>query len=347
LFVSGAINGLPVVRFNATNQTYLEFPRPVKDDFTIFCVFQSRQGIGTETNFYQGAGLVNGEVPWPVDDYGISLNANGRILAGTGNPDRTVASSNSGFNDGKPHLVAFKRTRSNGRLELHVDGVLQGTNTGGQQALNDPPRLVLGAQQTEILFLTGDIAEVKIYDAALSTSDRMAEENALNCKYGLGGGAAPPAPAGLSGTPGNRQIRLSWSPVVGSAGYQVSWSSSSSGPFTELISDLTATVFVDGHAGSGQTNYYKVAAHACGLTTESPPIAVFLPLPPLGISAGTSGLTFTWPDWADDWILSSTTNLSPPALWSPITNPVSNCTGYFEMTLPIGPGNRFFRLASP
>src|SRR5262249_16288516 len=53
-FITAVINGLPVVRFNTTNSTYLAFARPVQDDFTIFCVYRSSQGIGTGTQFYQG-----------------------------------------------------------------------------------------------------------------------------------------------------------------------------------------------------------------------------------------------------------------------------------------------------
>ncbi|MBP7934459.1 MAG: hypothetical protein KA354_07395 [Phycisphaerae bacterium] len=187
-YVTGAIHGLPVVRFNAANSTYLAFPRPVQDDFTILFVYQSSQGRGTGTHFYQGAGLVNGEVANVVNDFGISLNASGKLLAGTGNPDTTIASSNSGFNDGQPHLVVFKRTRSTGMLELYVDGLAQGAATGGTQSLTAPLQLVLGAQQTLLYHLTGDIAEVKIYAGALSDPDRIAEEKALRCKYGLWSG---------------------------------------------------------------------------------------------------------------------------------------------------------------
>ncbi len=186
-YVTGAIHGLPAVRFNAADSTSLLFARPVEDAFTIFCVYQSSQGLGTGTHFYQGAGLVNGEVATVVNDFGLSLNADGKLLAGTGNPDTTIASIDSGFNDGQPHLVTFKRTRSTGALELYVDGSAQGSATGGRQSLTAPVRLALGAQQTLLNYLTGDIAEVRIYSGALSDGDRIAEEKALSCKYGLWG----------------------------------------------------------------------------------------------------------------------------------------------------------------
>jgi len=48
-YVTGAMNGLPVVRFNAAMSNYLSFNRPVQDDFTMACVFQSTQGSNSGT----------------------------------------------------------------------------------------------------------------------------------------------------------------------------------------------------------------------------------------------------------------------------------------------------------
>jgi len=347
-YVTGAMNGLPVVRFNAPSSNHLAFDPSVEDDFTIFCVFRSGQGFGTGTQFYQGAGLVNGEVPFTVNDFGMSLNTNGYVLAGTGNPDVTVVSSNSGFNNNQPHIVTFKRTRSSGALELFVDGAAQGTTVGGNQSLTAPAQLVIGAQQTLINYLNGDIAEIKIYDSALAGTDRAAEENALKCKYGIGAGAAPGAPQQFAGSAGNRQVSLSWWPVVGASSYNLLWSSNSAGSFIPLVSGVTTTNFVSTNAVSGRTNYYKIASVSpCGVGTNSAAVAVFLPLPGLGFTASADSMTLSWPDWANDWVLSYATNLTPPVIWSPITNGVISTGGVFAVNVPLSAEAGFFRLASP
>lgn len=348
-FIANVINGKPVVRFNSTNNTYLSFSRPVENDFTVLCVFRSSQGVGTGTQYYQGAGLINGEVPNVVNDFGMSLNANGRVLAGTGNPDVTVASTN-GFNDGQPHLVAFTRTRNTGSLELHVDGVSQGTATGGKQSLVTPTRLVLGAQQTLINWLNGDIAEVRIFSAALTPAERAAEENALKCKYGLGSGAPPLAPASLSGTGSSRQVTLNWPPVAGATGYTLKWSDNPFGPLTTLITNQFVTTFVHSTATAGATNYYQVSALSpCGTSGGAAATEVFLPLPVLGFGAGHigAGLTLQWPAWAEDWTLLSTTNLTAPVVWLPVTNAVVNSNGVLSVNLSPSARTEFFRLASP
>ena len=51
-YVANAANGLPVVRFNSAASTSMTFNHVVQDDFTIICVFQNAQGIGTGLQFY-------------------------------------------------------------------------------------------------------------------------------------------------------------------------------------------------------------------------------------------------------------------------------------------------------
>ena len=348
IFVTGTINGLPAVRFNATNSNCLAFARPVQDDFTIFCVYRSGQGIGTGTQFYEGAGLVNGEVYGVVNDFGLSLNANGKILAGTGNPDVTVASSGSSFNNDQAHLVTFKRMRSTGALALYVDGLAQGEAAGGRQSLVASSQLVLGAQQPLLNYLTGDIAEVILYDTVLSDSDRVAQENALICKYGLGAGGSPPAPYGLTAKAGNRQVFLNWRPTVGAGTYILSRSGSSAVPVTPIVSGLTLTNFADTNAVSSQTNYYVVAsANACGTGANSPSVGVFLAQPLLGVRASANSLILSWPGWANDWGLYSTTNLTPPVTWLLVTNSTSISNEQIMVSLPISSQIRFLRLGSP
>lgn len=183
-YIENAMNGLPAVRFNSANSTWMGFKRAVSNDFTLVFVYQSTQGVGTGTAFFDGAGLINGEMGGVQNDFGTCLNANGQIIAGTGNPDTSMASG-GGFNDGRPHVVTFKRVQSSGGLVLYVDGSPVAKAFGGTQSLTGPAQLVLGAQQTLLNYLSGDIAEVLIYDSALSDASRGAVENGLIGKYGI------------------------------------------------------------------------------------------------------------------------------------------------------------------
>ena len=186
IYTVSAINGLPAVQFNQSSSQMLSFNRPVQNDFTITCVYQSTQGLnGGDTSFFQGAGLVQAEMPGVVNDFGLSLNGNGSLLAGTGNPD-TTAVSNTGYNDGKPHIVTFERQQATGAITLFVDGVQVAAAVGGTQALTTPTQIGLGATVGGVNYLTGDIGEADVYNCVLTTTARQHIEGQLMTKWGIG-----------------------------------------------------------------------------------------------------------------------------------------------------------------
>lgn len=346
-YVATAINGRPAVRFNSASSSHLSFYRPVQDDFTMIFVYQSSQGLNTGLNFWEGAGLVNGEQSGSVGDFGLSLNANGRILAGVGNPDTTIYSGTT-LNNGLPHVVTFKRTKSSGAIALYVDGTLVAAGTGGTQSLTAPNFLVLGGQGVLNNFFTGDIGEVQIYSAALSDADRLGQERALKCKFGLSGGATPTAPTGLTGLAGNRQVSLNWALSAGATGYNLWRSTDGAASFDLVATNLPTSSYVDTAAASGLTNYYRVAGiDDCGAGANSGALGVFLPLPALTMSANMDSITLNWPGWAGDWQLYSATNLVPPVIWTAVPNVVNSNNGQFNVSIPIDSDTRFFRLTAP
>lgn len=149
------------------NNDRIDVTRMIQDDFTISFWFRSDQGVGTSTQWYDGAGMVDAEYSGITDDFGTSLNANGRVLAGTGNPDISVYST-TGYNDNQWHFVAFTRLRSGGLLSLYVDSVFQATAVGGTQELSRPPVIRMGCLQTFDHYYRGAIDDVRIYDRVLT-----------------------------------------------------------------------------------------------------------------------------------------------------------------------------------
>jgi len=62
------------------------------------------------------------------------------------------------------------------------------------------------------------------------------------------------------------------------------------------------------------------------------------------VRAGNN-LVISWPAGASSYILQQTTNLTPPVIWTAVTNPPPVTVGDQKvMTLPIGNGSEFFRL---
>ncbi len=346
-FAATAINGQPAVRFNAANNSHLWFMRPIADDFTIICFFQSTQGLNSGSLYYQGAGLLSGEVNGVVNDFGTCLFANGSVCAGTGNSD-VGANSAGGYNNGAPHILTFKRVKSSGSITLYLDGNLAATASGNNQSLTAPARLTLGAQQVLNNFFTGDIAEIQIYNSAINDTDRPGYERALKCKYGLPGSSVPSAPAAPTLTVGNRRVSLNWPALAGASTYNV-WRSTNSGASYDLVAtSLPTTSFVDTSAVNGSVNFYKVSGSSvCGAGTLSTASSVLLPLPAITYGANSNGFTMTWPGWATDWKLYTATNLTQPINWSLLSYTATSNNGAFTVTVPWSVRNQYFRLSSP
>ncbi|MCH2161692.1 MAG: DUF1549 domain-containing protein, partial [Phycisphaerales bacterium] len=145
-------------------------PHEVHEDFTIsFWMRTSSLGQGRESDprWFQGTGLVDGEISGVVDDLGVSMIGNGIIAAGVGRPE-TFINSAPGYNDGEWHHVAFSRDMSSGRIRLHVDGIQVAEKIGGKQPLTSPKHLSLGRMYPGHGAFNGDLDDVRIYDRALS-----------------------------------------------------------------------------------------------------------------------------------------------------------------------------------
>jgi hypothetical protein len=76
---------------------------------------------------------------------------------------------------------------------------------------------------------------------------------------GGGGGSAPAAPTGLTATPGNAQVSLSWNASAGATSYNVQRGTTTGGPYT-TVSSPTTTSYIDTGLTNGTTYYYVVAA---------------------------------------------------------------------------------------
>jgi Concanavalin A-like lectin/glucanases superfamily len=179
LGVAGALGAVDntAAQFDGLND-YVTVARTISDDFSIEFWFKSTGGVGSGSQWYNAAGLVDAEVGGVTNDFGVSLRADGRILAGVGNPDVTIVSSTGGYNNGQWHHVVFTRTRSSGATRLYVDAQLQGSATGGTQSLNAPPSIAFGRLQTGIQYYAGTLDEVALYTSVLSAADVTAHYQA-------------------------------------------------------------------------------------------------------------------------------------------------------------------------
>jgi fibronectin type 3 domain-containing protein len=75
--------------------------------------------------------------------------------------------------------------------------------------------------------------------------------------------APPPAPTGVTATPGDAQVTLSWTAAARATSYNVKRAAVSGGPYT-TVGSSTTTTFTDTGVTNDTTYYYVVTARNVG-----------------------------------------------------------------------------------
>ncbi len=150
--------------FNGTNQS-TAITRPVQDDFTLSAWIKTASNAGVLGSSWTGIGIIDGEVPGVVNDYGLTM-AQGRLMFGVGNPEVTIISPNA-YNDNNWHHVVCTRVKSTGAMVMYVDGVQVATGTGNTNSLTSPSVLKIGRSDVNRYF-PGSISSINIYNTALT-----------------------------------------------------------------------------------------------------------------------------------------------------------------------------------
>ena len=169
--------------FNGTNQS-TSITRPVQDDFTLSAWFRTASTSGSLTGAWTGMGIIDGESPGVVNDYGVTM-AQGRLMfgvgGGSGGPDITVTSPNT-YNDNNWHHVVCTRVRSTGAMVMYVDGVQVATGTGNTNSLTSTTELKIG-RSNENRYFQGNISSINIYSNALTASQVQSNYNYFYARH--------------------------------------------------------------------------------------------------------------------------------------------------------------------
>ena len=122
---------------------------------------------------------------------------------------------------------------------------------------------------------------------------------------GSGGqkGSVPPAPTTLAATAGNQQIGLTWSASSGATSYNVKRSTTTGGPYTQIVTTTVASD-MDTSLTNGTTYYYVVSAvNSVGESANSSQASATptsttgaVPAVPMGLAAaaGNQQVSLTW-----------------------------------------------------
>jgi len=188
-----ALGGRAVIQFNAADGgdalTIAQTVNPLANaiDFSVAVLFRTSSTAlqGGAGEWYQNTGLVDANQLAFGRDWGLSINAAGQITAGmtgglTGNKT-SLASPQSGFNDGGTHVAVF--TRAGGELTLYVDGQVAATRADADTQPRAVSGFAIGSLLTRSGYYTGEIAEVRMYNGALSSDEASAATANIQAYY--------------------------------------------------------------------------------------------------------------------------------------------------------------------
>ena len=173
--------------------------------------------------------------------------------------------------------------------------VYRGTSTGAESST--PIATVTGAAYVDTSVTNGTayfytVAAVNL--AGMSGPSNEASATPLP--------PAPSAPTGLSATPGNAQVSLTWTASAGATSYDVYRGTSTGGEsLTPIAVGVTGLAYTDTGVTNGTTYFYTVAAVNLGGTSGPSNEASAIPLSPIaaaptGLSAtgGAAQVSLTW-----------------------------------------------------
>lgn len=162
-------------------------------------------------------------------------------------------------------LVADYSTAVTPYVTGFLDGDEVNTTTNLGSGHTDPlGNLWLGSAGTSS-FLTGDVAEVIIYNRPL-TSTEIADVTAyLGAKYLY---SPPSIPTGLVAESADTVIWLNWDNDSNAASFNVKRADNSGGPYTTIATVVPSAAYTDNAVTNG-TTYYYVVSSVNGLGVES------------------------------------------------------------------------------
>ncbi|MGE4286982.1 MAG: LamG-like jellyroll fold domain-containing protein, partial [Phycisphaerae bacterium] len=153
------------VSFAAVNQTHIEVPRMVQNSFS-FEIWVKTTATGGTGGWWNGQGLIDGEMPGWVDDFGSSLLGS---KFGFGAQGGNTLSSTSDINDGEWHYCVGTRDQATGDLYLYVDGAQEAEMLATSTAvLDDATVLRIGDILTGGAYFDGQIDDIKVYNYPLA-----------------------------------------------------------------------------------------------------------------------------------------------------------------------------------
>ena len=220
---SNVINGHNIVRFSSAASQYLTIAATNSaitgaGDFTMAVVFRTSTPGNLSSSFYLNTGLLGADQPGATTDWSFVINGSelGAGLGAGAGCSADVSLYGGNVTDGNPHIGAYER--AGGTIRLYLDGVIVAEQNSLCTTARGSDPFDIGAMTTAPYYFNGDIAEIQLYNRALSAAEMATLNEGLAGTYGM---------SGVAGAPTSRWVADS---LTGSSGSSVSnWTDSVGG----------------------------------------------------------------------------------------------------------------------
>ncbi len=158
---------------NSAEQKSVRIPVMVRESYTIEMWLKTTQTQGSG-GWWNGAGLVDGEMPGGVADFGVALVGN-KFANGSG-PSGNTLNSTTAINTGEwIHCVA-SRDMATGTCKVYINGHLENKSTADAGVYKSvPDYLTIGKIRANSNYFNGALDEIKIYNYAMSDLEVAAQ----------------------------------------------------------------------------------------------------------------------------------------------------------------------------
>jgi hypothetical protein len=180
--VANAVNGLPAIRFDGLDD-YLEVPDSdslsFTGDLTTFFIVK----MDDFTTYRSVWAKTSNNLPAPTDFYTLPGSGIPQVYRGDGAAIATAVQGARPLRAGQFDLVGFSTTGAT--LTHFLNGAPNGTGTATTTTADLDRPLYIGTRDDSVTRLSGDLAELLVYDTTLSPADLQSVQTYLASRYGL------------------------------------------------------------------------------------------------------------------------------------------------------------------
>ena len=183
LLVAGAMNGKPVLRFDASvNINYLDIAHAsnlvIRSDFSLFTVVNVQNLV----NYNAFVTKTAGNQPGPFDIYTTPTAGKPTLLRGNGSANSGLAGV-SNLVAGQAYILSGVARGTN--MTAYLNGAFNGSVLATAGITDRGGVMKIGTRGDLFTKLTGDIAEIILIRGAVSDAERSAINNYLGAKYAI------------------------------------------------------------------------------------------------------------------------------------------------------------------